>query len=150
MKKWLIIIGAVLLTVIIGVSSFFIVKAVRKDENQGPQYEILHIEKSYTKGQQIVLRVKMTSDKELTKMTYSLNNGEENPFTVEHGKTEDATTEMPGSGENYVDTGTELIATDSLAEGWYTLIIYAHDAQSNRYVVTQTPLLFQVTASNAA
>ena len=149
MKKWLIIIGVVLLAAIIGISTFFIVRAVRKDDKQGPNYEVLHLEDSYTKGDQIVLRVKMTSDKELTKMTYSLNNGEEKPFTVKVGKTEDVSG-MPGDGENFIDTETELIATDSLAEGWYTLVIYAHDAQSNRYVVTQTPLLFQVTASTAA
>ena len=149
MKKWLIIIGSIILAIIIGVSAFFIVKAVKKDDKQGPQYEILHIEDSYVKGEQIVLRVKLTSDKELTKMTYSLNNGEEEIFTVETGKTADVDG-MPGNGENYVDTGTELIATESLAEGWYTLVIFAHDAQSNRYVVTQTPLLFQVTASTAA
>lgn len=149
MKKWLIIIGSIILALIVGISAFFIVKAVRKEDKKGPQYEVLHIEDSYAQGEQIVLRVKMTSDKQLKKMAYTLNNGTEQNFTVETGKTEDAE-DMPGNGENYIDTGTELIATDSLAEGWYTLIIYAYDADDTRLVVTKTPILFQVTASTAA
>ena len=150
MKKWLIIIGVVLLVAIIGVSTFFIVRAVKKNDDKGPQYQILHIEDSYVQGEQIVLRVKMTSDKELVKMGYSLNNGEVKNFTVEKGKTEDATTDMPGSGEYFIDTGTELIETSSLSEGWYNIIIYVFDADDTRIVVTKTPLLFQVVASNAA
>lgn len=149
MKKWLIIIASILLVAIMAVSAFFIVRAVRKNENEGPKYEVLHLEGSYTVGDTIVLRVKMTSDKELVKMTYALNNGAETNFTVESGKTEDVSG-MPGDGENYLDTGTELLSTDSLAEGWYTLVIYAYDAEDTRFVVTSSPLLFQVKAASTA
>ena len=149
MKKWLIIIGVVLLAAIIGVSTFFIVRAVKKDDKQGPQYEILHLQDSYVKGEQIVMRVKMTSDKQLERIAYAIDNGEEVNTSAITGKTEEAKDEMPGNGKNFIDTKTVLIDSDDLAEGDHTMRVYVYDVEGNKIIVTKTVINFAITPSTA-
>ena len=150
MKKWLIIIGVVLLAAVIGVSTFFIVRAVKKDDKQGPSYEILYLEDSYVKGEQIAMRVKMTSDKQLERIVYAIDNGEEVNTSAITGKTEEAKDEMPGNGKNFIDTKTVLIDSNNLAEGDHTMRVYVYDVEGNKIIVTKTVINFAITPSTAA
>lgn len=152
MKRWIIIIVAILAAVAIGFGVFFGISATKNnnvDDKQNTAIRYLQDKDSFAVGESIVIRVIKSSDKELVKLAYSIDAGAEQEFTSTHGLAEDAK-DTVGSGKFVIDTGTELIKTDALSTGWHTLVIYAYDAEMTRYIVTTTPILFQLTGANTA
>ena len=152
MKRWIfIILAAVILIgaavgITLGVKSC---KDKKESESASVVYEIDYLKSKYYVGESIILRVRTSSNDEFTKISYSLNNGAEKNFTVEHGESKDFS-ETIGNGKYHADTGTELLPTDSLTEGWYTLMMYATEADETRQVLTKTPILIQIVAQPAA
>ena len=153
MKRWIIIIVAILAAVAIGFGVFFGISAANKnnniDDKQNTAIRYLQDKDSFSVGEDIVIRVIRSSDKQLVKLAYTIDAGAEQEFTTTSCAAEDAK-ETVGTGKFVIDTGTELIKTDALSTGWHTLVIYAYDAEMTRYIVTTTPILFQINGANTA
>ena len=148
MKRWIfiviaavILIGAVL-GIVLGVKSC----KDKKESVATNAYKIYYLQDKYQVGETIVLRVNLTSDKQITAISYVVNNGEERSFTIDYGESKNAS-EKIGSGKYYADTGTEILPTDQLGEGWYTFMFYATEADGTRHVLTKEPKLIQIVAS---
>lgn len=153
MKRWIIIVVAILAAVAIGLGIFFGVRAANQnnvvDDAKNTEIRYVQDKDSFSSGETIVIRVLKSSEKQLTKMTYSIDAGTEKEFTCTSGESKDAK-ETVGNGKYTIDTGTELISTTDLNGGWHTLVIYAYDAENTRYIVTSTPILFQITGASTA
>lgn len=145
MKKILSIILAAVVIVGVALGVFFGVKSCSNTDANGTTYKVSHIKDEYDVGDNLVVRVLVTSDVEMTKMTYVLNNGTETAFTVKHGESKDAE-DTVGKGKYYIDTDVVIIDTSEMSAGWYTLVIYTYDANQSRYVVTAKPIIFKLNA----
>lgn len=147
MKKLLSIILAAVVIVGVALGVFFGVKSCSNSTDaNGTTYKVSHIKESYNIGDNLVVRVLSTSDVEMTKMTYVLNNGTETAFAdAKHGESKDAE-ETVGKGKYYIDTDVVIIDTSEMSEGWYTFVIYTYDANQSRYVITAKPIIFKLNA----
>ena len=152
MKRWIFIIIAIVILagaavgIVLGVKSC---NEKKESEAAAVVYEVDYLKSKYYVGESIILRVRTSSKHEFTKISYSLNNGAEKNFTVEYGESKDFS-ETIGRGNYHADTGTELLPTDQLSEGWYTFMIYATEADGTRHVLTTQPMLIQLVAQPAA
>lgn len=109
----------------IGVGTYFIVDAVRgENEPQGSYHEIDFLEDSYTEGEKIVLRAKFQDDKAFTSIKYSIDSGEEKALESTTGETADNEDLDGKNGDFYIDSGIETLDTTGLKTGTHVLQIY--------------------------
>ena len=102
------------------------------------------IEEEYAIGDIVMFRYVLTSDVELTKMTYVLNNGAEVVMTVKTGEASELDAkDKDGSGKYYIDTGVEMINTEDMTAGNYVIEAYAYDAENTRYDF-DVPYIFEL------
>ena len=146
MKK--VIIG-ILIVVVLALASVGIVIGVRscKDKVDGKnviQSERTLIESKYAIGDIAMFRIRATSDVEMTRMTYKLNNGNEVELTVKTGLSEDMEDSF-GKGKYFIDTGVEMIDTATMTAGNYVIAWYIYDADETRYDFTER-FVFEVAA----
>lgn len=94
--------------------------------------EVSLLDEKYAIGDIVMFRYVVTSDVELTKMTYVLNNGTEVVMTVKTGEASELEDKV-GSGKYYIDTGVEMINTEDMTAGNYVIKAYAFDAEETRY-----------------
>ena len=139
MKKiWLIVVGAVLtLATLAGI--LFGVKAcnAKKNTKNGIQYTVQYLEKEYRSGESLVIRVRGYSDKELTAVKYTIDNGTETEFTVTKYKTS-AADKKKGKGANCIDTGAEVIDLSKLTGNTHLMTIYIYEGENRTSLGTYT------------
>lgn len=87
---------------------------------------LTYLESEYNVGDPIPFRLEVTSNTKFTKMTYSLNNGTDVSVTVKTGETQEMDNQF-GNGKYFIDSGTEIIETDNLQAGYYTIVFKVHD-----------------------
>lgn len=151
MKK---IIVAILAIAILGCAIWGITAIVKakKSDNSGNEknvtYRVDLMEDEYTVGEKIILRVIATSDVQFTSIKYSINNGTATAFSVTSGESKDFE-EAIGDGKYYVDSGAEMIDTSTMTPGYYTLVIYASDADEATYTLTKDPIVFKLNEATA-
>ncbi len=148
MKKLFLALIALILVAGIAIGIYFWVRPSTEDNPGNVTYKVDLIEDQYNVGDKIIFRALATADVQLTSMTYVLNNGSETELTVKAGESEDAN-EVVGKGKYYIDSGAQIIETSELSAGYYTLIIYAYDADETRYVITSEPIVFKLSATTA-
>ena len=148
MKKLFLALIALLLVAGIAIGIYFWVRP-SKDNPGNVTYKVDLIESKYTVGDKIIFRASATADVQLTSMTYTLNNGSETEISVKAGESEDAD-EVVGKGKYYINTGAQIIETAEFTPGYYTLVIYAYDADETRYIITSEPIVFELSATKSA
>ena len=148
MKKFFI--GLLIVIIILGAALGIVlgVKSCNKNENNIDS-EFSLFEEKYAIGDIVMFRYIVTSDVELTRMVYVLNNGSEVEMTIKTGLTDDLEN-APGDGKYYIDTGVEMIDTESMTVGNYVVKAYAYDAQENKYNFDKPHVFELVAASTAA
>ena len=153
MKRWIIIIVAALAVIGIGLGIFFGVRAANNnnkvDDAKNTSIMYLQDKDTFAAGENVVVRIIKSSDKQMTKVAYSLDAGAEVDFSCTTGESKDVK-ETVGNGKYTVDTGIELISTAELSAGWHTIVFYSYDAEDTRYVITSTPILFYVSGTSTA
>lgn len=153
MKRWIIIIVAALTVIGIGLGIFFGVRAANNnnkvDDAKNTSIMYLQDKDTFAAGEDVVVRIIKSSDKQMTKIAYSIDAGVEKDFTCTTGESKDAK-ESVGNGKYTVDTGIELISTAELSAGWHTFMAWTYDAEDTRYVITSTPILFYVSGTSTA
>lgn len=136
MKKVIIGILVAVLLVIAGLGIALAVKTNQdkpKDDNNIVA-EVSYLESKYAIGDSITFRVLITSDVELTKLTYVLNNGTEVQMTVKTGLSEDLEAkDRIGTGKYYIDTGIEFISTNDMTAGVYGFKLFSYDEDGTRF-----------------
>ena len=134
MKKFLLILLGIVIAVgaIVGAGMIIHSCNVQKATKEGITTEVSLIEDEYAKGDLIMFRVRATSDKELTRMTYKINNGTEVEITCKTGKSADMEGAF-GSGANYIDTGVEMIESEDMEAGNYVIQFFFYDVEDSRY-----------------
>ena len=147
MKKFFI--GLLIVIIILGAALGIVlgVKSCNKNENN-IESEFSLFEEKYAIGDIVMFRYVVTSDVELTRIVYVLNNGSEVEMTVKTGLTKDLEN-APGDGKYYIDTGIEMIDTESMTVGNYVVKAYAYDADENKYNF-DTPHVFELVAASTA
>ena len=110
------------------------VKSCSKEEDNKNNItaQVTLLEDEYAISDIAMFRYVLTSDVELTKMTYVLNNGTEVIMTVKTGESSELE-DAEGSGKYYIDTGVEMINTADMTAGNYVIEAYAYDAENTRY-----------------
>ncbi len=151
MKKIIIFILIALIAVGVGFGVYALVSKnnTYKDNKDNLTARIDLLEDEYAVGEKMILRIIATADVQFTSLKYAINNGEEVALNVTTGKSADLDKAI-GSGKYYVDSGAEIIDTTSMTAGYYTLVIYAYDANEARYVITADPIVFRLTSTQAA
>lgn len=134
MKKFLLILLGIIIAVGAIIGTGIAIKSCneQKATKEGITTEVSLIEDEYAKGDLIMFRVRATSDKELTRMTYKINNGTEVEITCKTGKSADMEGAF-GSGENYIDTGVEMIESKDMEAGNYVIQFFFYDVEDSRY-----------------
>ena len=106
------------------------------------------IESKYAIGDIAMFRIRATSDIQMTRMTYKLNNGNEVEITVKSGLSEDMESRF-GKGKYYIDTGVEMINTTAMPAGNYVIAWYIYDEDETRYDFTER-YVFEIVAVQTA
>lgn len=155
MKKVIIAIIVVLVIAGIGFGIFAGVQSCNAgsgvqsvDVSAKTQSRFTQLESEYAIGDPIAFRVEVTSNTKFTKMTYSLNNGVDVSVTVKTGETQEMGNPF-GNGKYFIDSGTEIIESDNLTAGYYTLVVKVHDDEGTTVQIGE-PRLIKIVASAAA
>ena len=150
MKRLITILIVVILAMAIGVGAFFGIKSCQDKETANPnntRHKISLISDSYNVGDTVVYRVLVCSDVQMERMVYVLNNGEEQTIGCKKGESKDAE-DTVGTGKYFIDTDTEVLNSDDMVAGYYTLVFYAYDAEGSRYAINgDNPVLFRLNAN---
>ena len=149
MKRWILILIAIILAVAIGVGAFLGIKSCQDKDSSNPnktEYEISLISDSYAVGDTVVYRVLVCSDVQMDRMVYVLNNGAEQTISCKKGEAKDSK-DTVGAGKYFIDSDTEVLNSDEMVAGFYTLVFYTYDAEGNRYTVNSDPVIFKLTAN---
>lgn len=154
MKKGLIwTIVAFALALVIGLTILIAVNTNRaKNASVGENntvYELDGIKEKYTKGKNIVFKLVVTSDVELTGLSYSLNNSEEVVLESETGLNVERGTDKLGTGKYYIDSSLQVIETTSLSTGYYVIAFYATNEAGTRYLIGE-PAIIRIDAATSA
>ena len=152
MKKIVILIVAI--AIIIG--AVFGVRAIVKsskstDRENNVSHKVELIEKEYMVGENVIFRCLVTANVQFTSLTYSINNEQEKELSTTIGESKNFSDAMAiGDGKYFIDTGAEIIDTNSRTAGYYTLIIHAYDADGTSYEITTTPIVFRLKVTSVA
>lgn len=144
MKRWIFIILAAVILIGATVGIILGVKSCKDKQESVSGTEsctFSYLENEYFIGDPIVLRIETTTKYQVSKITYTVNNGEERNLTVD--------TRALGNGKYQTDTGTEILPTETLTEGWYTFMFYATEADGTRHSLTKTPWVIHIVAPPA-
>lgn len=145
MKKILIIILAVVIAVGaavgigIGVKSCNDKKAAQA-EAASTTYSTEYLKEEYTIGDTIAFRMYVSSPTRFESMTFVLNNSAEEQVVCKKGEL--------ASGKFYIDSDVETIDTSAMEEGYYTLVFYVYEYETQtRHVVNEEPIIFKLVAA---
>ena len=154
MKKALIFILVVILILGAGVGVFYLGRWTAKPKNEPEITEgnttckVQYLKDSYVQGESIVFEATVTSDVELTSLSFSVDNEEDETLAVKTGESKDLAEENKvGSGKYFIKSEVKIIDTTDLPAGWYPVVVKAADAKGNVYVLTTKPILVQITAA---
>ena len=130
MKKWMLIALVAVLAIGLVVGGIFLFKA-NKDDEQAVKYSIDYLAEEYVQGDTLVFSVKAYSDKELTSVVYTLDNGAEQTLSVTAGETKDLDDKSATkNGTYYVFTGTETVSLESVAVGEHLIKFYVYEGST--------------------
>ena len=110
--------------------------------------ELTLIEDTYAIGDIAMFRVRATSDIEMTRVTYKLNNGNEIEVSVKKGLAKNMSGKF-GDGTYYIDTGVEMLDTAKMPAGNYVIAWYIYDDNNTRYDFTNR-YVFEIVSVQAA
>lgn len=109
------------------------------------RYEVLHLKDEYTIGKTILFSVRVTSDVELTELSYTLNNSDKQVLDATTGLNKDQE-EPLGSGKYVIDSGTCTISTSEMTDGYYVFVIYAENEAGTTYRIGE-PIVIHLKAA---
>ena len=149
MKKFLIILLAVVLAVGAGVGVFFGVKA-HKAKTAETVVNVDLLESEYTQGDKMYLDVQVFSNKEFVSLGYKFNNGETVTFNgVKSGESAEHE-DFKNGGKFFIETGVQEISTESMATGYYVLTFYGFDAEGVQTEIAVNPIVIKIVAPAVA
>lgn len=137
-RIWLIVLVIVLTIGATLGAVFGIYSCVKTDKGatqNGIEYEIRYLENEYRAGEELVVRIKAYSDKDLTAIKYAIDNGVETDFSVVKYKTPEADKKK---GENCIDTGAEVVSLSALTGVTHLITFYVYEGENRTVLDTYT------------